>query len=426
MLKKVALRNVNTGRTSLVIVDTDTDDKAILGAGKAANEHAKVTNISGADETVHRLTMKKGNMEDRAALFAGVARCLERNISTIKSFELQANRVKSPIYRGIIAEVAYQISLGDKISDALARFPDAFGAEVIALIKAGEESGRLPEIFAQIGKSSKKTVRIIKKLKKGMIYPGIVITMGVAVIITMSYTLVPAVSKLYGEFGAKLPGATRMMMKLSSILIHQPYMLLIPCGGLWLLFKNWGKIIKNPRVQKIFAHTPTLGGIVRKSAAAVSFRCLALLLESGVRINTGLKITANSAPHIYYKEFFERVREHINDGLSMSESFLMESHWLGDDGRTVCAIMEIAAETGSATEMLDEIADDYEEELDNIANQVDKVLEPITILVLGALVGFLIYAIYSPIFSLGKVMLPGSNDKGKAKGPSKPPLSQQR
>ena len=190
-----------------------------------------------------------------------------------------------------------------------------------------------------------------------------------------------------------------------------------------MLFKNWGKIIKTPRVQKIFANTPTLGGIVRKSAAAVSFRCLALLLESGVRINTGLKITAASAPHIYYKEFFGRVRNHINDGLSLSESFLMESHWLGDDGRTVCGIMEIAAETGSATEMLDEIADDYEEELDNIANQVDKVLEPITILVLGALVGFLIYAIYSPIFSLGKVMLPGSDDKPK---PPKPPVTQRR
>ena len=368
--------------------------------------------------------MKKGNMEDRAALFAGVARCLERNISTIKSFELQANRVKSPYYRGIIAEVAHQISLGDKVSDALGRFPDAFGPEVIALIRAGEESGRLPEIFAQIGKSSKKTVRIIKKLKKGMIYPGIVLTMGVAVVITMSYTLVPAVSKLYGDLGAQLPGATRMMMKLSSLLINQPYMLLIPIGALWLLFKNWGKITKAPRVQRVFANTPTLGGIVRKSAAAVSFRCLALLLESGVRINTGLKITAQSAPHIYYKEFFSRVRDHINDGLSLSESFLMESHWLGDDGRTVCGIMEIAAETGSATEMLDEIADDYEEELDNIANQVDKVLEPVTILVLGALVGFLIYAIYSPIFSLGKVMLPGSDDK-PAK-PPKPPVTQKR
>ncbi len=417
MLKKVALSNVNTGRVNQIVVDTDSDDKAISGAGKAANELAKVTNITGLDETIHRLTMKKGNVEDRANLFAGVARCLERNISTIKSFELQSNRVKSPRYRGIIAEVAHQISVGEKISDAMAKFPDAFGPEIVALVKAGEESGRLPEIFAQVGKASKKTLRIIKKLKKGMIYPGIVLTMGVAVIITMSYTLVPAVSKLYGDLGADLPGATLMMMKLSDILIHKPWTLMFPVMGLVMLFKNWGKITKNARVQKIFAATPSLGPIVRKSAAAVSFRCLSLLLESGVRINTALKITSECAPHIYYKEFFGRVRNHVNEGLGLSESFLMESHWLGEDGRTVCGIMEIAAETGSATEMLDEVADDYEEELDNIANQVDKVLEPITILFLGVLVGFLIYAIYSPIFNLGKVMLPGNDDPPPAAAP---------
>lgn len=407
MLKKVALSNIYTGRVNHVIVDTDNDDKAMSGAGKAANELAKITNIVGLDESLQRLTMKKANVEDRANLFAGVARCLERNISTIKSFELQSNRVKSPRYRGIIAEVAHQISIGEKISDAMGKFPDAFGPEIVALIKAGEESGRLPEIFAQVGKSSKKTVKIIKKLKKGMIYPAMVLTMGVAVIIVMSYTLVPAVSKLYGDLGADLPGPTIMMMNLSDLLIHKPWTLLFPVVGLVALFKNWGKITKSPRVQKIFAHTPSLGPIVRKSAAAVSFRCLSLLLESGVRINTAMQITADCAPHIYYKEFFSRVRSHIGDGLSLSESFLMESHWLGEDGRTVCGIMEIAAETGSATEMLDEVADDYEEELDNIAQQIDKILEPITILFLGCLVGFLVYAIYAPIFQLGEVMLPG-------------------
>ena len=417
MLKKVALENVNTGRKTYLVVDTDSDEKAIAGAGKAANENAKVTTLGGLDESITRITSRSGGLEDRAALFSGVARCLERNISTIKSFELQANRVKSARYRGIIAEVSHQISIGEKISDAMEKFPDAFGPEIIALIRAGEESGRLPEVFKQIGESQKKSVAIIKKLKKGMIYPGIVTFLGLAVVIVMAYTLVPAVSKLYRDLGASLPLATRMMMKLSDILIAHPYTLLLPFVFFYFLFKNWGKITKQPVVQKIFVHTPSIGGIVRMSAASVSFRCLALLLESGVRISTALKITSESAPHIYYKTFFANIRDHINDGLSMQESFLMESHWLGKDGRTITGIMDIAGETGSATEMLDEIADDYEDELDSIANQIDKVMEPATILFLGTLVGFLVYAIYSPIFGLSDVML---GDKNKSK---KPPAS---
>jgi type II secretory pathway component PulF len=411
MLKKVSLENIHTGRKTTLVVDTDTDEKAIAGAGKAANETAKVTNLGGLDESITRITGKGGSLSDRAALFGGVARCLERNISTIKSFELQANRVKSARYRGIIAEVSHQISIGEKISDAMEKFPDAFGAEIIALIRAGEESGRLPEVFKQIGESQKKTVAIIKKLKKGMIYPGIVTFLGFAVVIVMAYTLVPAVSKLYKDLGATLPLATRVMMKLSEILISSPWVLLFPCIFFYVLFKNWGRLMKKRAVQKVFIHTPSIGGIVRMSSASVSFRCLALLLESGVRISTALQITSESAPHFYYKNFFANIKEHINDGLSMQESFLMEAHWLGKDGRTITGIMDIAGETGSATEMLDEIANDYEDELDSIANQIDKVMEPVTILFLGALVGFLVYAIYSPIFGLSEVMLGDGKDK---------------
>ncbi len=406
MLKQVNLNNITTGRSAQILVDTDTDEKAIIGAGKAPNESAKVTSLSGLDESLKRVMAKGPNMEDRANLFSGVARCLERNIPAIKSFELQANRVKSPRYRGIIAEVSHQISIGEKISDALGKFPKEFGGEIVALVRAGEESGRLPEVFQQIGNAQKKTLRIIGKLKKGMIYPGIVMGMGLAVIILMSYTLVPAVSKLYKDLGADLPFATTAMMKISDTLIQKPWTILIPFGAIFMLLKNWGKIVKVPRVQKFFAALPGVGGIVRKSAAAISFRTFSLLVEAGVRMNTSLGITAEVAPHIYYKEFYRRIRDHVNEGLGLYESFLMESHWLGKDGRTVCGVMEIAAETGSATDMLNEIADDYEDELDTTANQIDKIMEPITIVFLGVMVGFLIYAIYSPIFQLGDVMLP--------------------
>ena len=139
-----------------------------------------------------------------------------------------------------------------------------------------------------------------------------------------------------------------------------------------------------------------------------------MLVESNVRMNTAVSIAAESSPHIYHREFFERLREHITAGDGLAESFMRESHWLGVDGRRICGIMEIAAETGSATEMLNEVADDYEEDLDNMAAQIDKILEPITIIFLGLMVGFLIYAIYSPIFSLGKLILPGAGEEKEA------------
>lgn len=415
MLKKIRLTNVNTGRVADILVDTDTDEKALIGSGKAGNELAKITTIEGIDETIQRATSKKPSLDDKVQLFSGVARCLERNISTIKSFQLQANRVKSPRYKGVIADVCSQIANGEKVSDAMEQHSDLFGDAALALVRAGEEAGQLPEVFNQMSSGQKKTLRIIKKLKTGMIYPGIVMFLGVVVIMVMSYTLVPAVAKLYGSFGSELPFATKVMMAISNALTTKPYLALIPMVALWALFKYWGKICSITAVQKFWMLVPTLGTIVRKSAAAVTFRTLAMLMEANVRISTALQITADSATHIYYREFFSRVKKHIEEGLGLSEAFLIESHWLGADGRNISAVMEISSETGSSTDLLNEIADDYEDELDSIASQIDKILEPITIVILGGMVGFLIYAIYSPIFNLGSVVLPQGKEAIKKK-----------
>src|SRR5204863_6952539 len=142
---------------------------------------------------------------------------------------------------------------------------------------------------------------------------------GVGVIITMSMTLVPALQGLYGQFHSELPAATKAMMKMSEILLQQPYLVLLPIIGLIMLFKNWGKICAIPNVQRFWLKLPTVGNIVRKGSAAVSFRTLAMLIESNVRVSTALRITGESAPNVTHREFFTAVQTHIEEGLSLHE-----------------------------------------------------------------------------------------------------------
>lgn len=405
MIKKVSLTNIHTGRRSVTLVDTGTDEKALVGSGKTPVETAEISDLTGLDETIQRLTSKRNSLDDRVALFNGLAKCFDRNIPIVKSFHLQANRVKTPRYRGVVADVAHDLTQGEKISDAMAKAGDIFTPDIVALIRAGEESGRLPEIFRRLGSSQKKTSRILRKLKSGMIYPAVVTSLGVGVVITMSFTLVPAMTKLYTSLNSELPAATKMMMGFSQILLKQPWLAALPVVGLFLFFKNWGRIARIPAVQTLFLKVPVVAGLVRKSAAAVGFRTLALLIEANVRLTAALDITAQTSWHHHYRTFFERVKNHILAGLTLPDAFLVESHWLGDDGRTICGLMETAAETGGGTELLNEIAEDYEDELDTAANQIDKLIEPVTIVILGTLVGFLIYAIYAPVFSLGDALL---------------------
>jgi len=417
MLKKVVLTNVYTAKSTEVVVDTDDDAKAVLGAGKAPNETAFVTDIGGLDESVYRMTVKKPGLDESVSLFSGMARCLERNISTIKSLELMAARLKSPRYRGAVADISHHILSGDKLSDCFAMHPDLFTSDVVALLHAGEESGQIAAVFKQIAHGQGKSQRILRKLRAGLIYPCIVVVLALAVVIIMAFTLIPAISKLYVSMNATLPMATKILMAFSDILLKQPWMAAIPIVGLMVFFKYWSKIYRKPAVQIALTRMPTVGNIIRKSAAMVSFRTLALLLQANVRIATALEIAAKSSNHIEFERFFLTVRDHIADGLSLPESFLMESHRLGPDGRMVAAVVQMAGETGGVNEMLDEIATDYEEDLDVIANSIDKILEPIVLVMLGCIVGGLVYAIYGPIFNLSKVILPKKGSPPAASAP---------
>ena len=421
MLKKVKLTNIYNGRSSEVIVDTDDDAKAILGSGKAPNETAEVTNITGADEMINRLSQKKPSLEEAAQFFSGMARSLQRNISINKGLELMAGRLKSPRYRGAVAEISNRIMAGEKMSDAFAEHPDLFTEDVLALIKAGEESGQIDMVFEQITSGREKSLRILRKLKAGMIYPAIVLVMAVGVIIVMSFTLIPAVSKLYASMNVDLPLPTQMLVAFSDILIKQPYMAAVPIIAIVALLKNWGKIYRIPKIQIALSRIPTIGALITKTAAMVSFRILALLLQANVRVATALEIAAKSANHVEFEDFYLKVRDHIVDGLSMPEAFLMESYRLGADGRGIAAIVQLAGETGGMNEVLDQIASDYEEQLDLMSAQIDKLLEPFVLIVLGSVVGGIIYAIYGPIFGLSKVILPKKpGDQPAASAPAVP------
>lgn len=405
MLKKVTITNINTGQKSFSLVDTDTHEKALMGSGIAANETAAVEDITGPDEHIQRFTSPKGGIEDAGNFFSGLGRCLERNISMSKSLRLQVNRVVSARYKGMIAELIHAISTGEKFSDAMAKYPDLFSEDILSLIVAGEEAGQLARVCKRIGVAKKKSSKTLKKLKGAMIYPGIVICLGVIVVIVMSFTLVPAMSKLFISFKTELPFATKALIALSDLFLHKPYMAALPLVAMYIFFTNFGKLMSQRWTQDLTLKLPVIGQLVRKSASAAGFRTMAMLTDSNVRLTSALEITASATWHYHYKEFFLRLRDHITVGRNLHEAFMMESHWLGKDGRNLCGLIELASETGSGTEMLGEIADDYEEELDNMAAAMDKLIEPLTMLILGVMVGFLIYAIYGPMFSLGDVIL---------------------
>lgn len=201
--------------------------------------------------------------------------------------------MRSARYKGVIGDLVTLIAAGEKLSEAMAKHSDVFPDQILSLIIAGEEAGQLARVCRRIGMSSRKSSKIISKLKNGLIYPAVVIVLAVIVVIVMSFTLVPAMAKLFESFKAPLPLGTKALIALSDLFMHQPYMAALPFVALYLL-QELGPHLEQHWVQDLALKIPKVRDIVRKSASAMSFRTLAMLVDANVRLSSALEITAKA------------------------------------------------------------------------------------------------------------------------------------
>lgn len=303
----------------------------------------------------------------------------------------------SPMFSPIVGSILDDVQGGVSLSDALAKYPRVFSKVYVALVKAGEAAGVLETILNRLADSLEKSREFSAKVKGAMIYPVIVLIGMVGVMGIMVVVVIPKLTTLYAEFGVQLPFATRVVVGISDIALHRGWLiapLLIAAGyGVgWYLKQPAGR----KQWDKLIYKVPVVGPLLRQIMLTELTQTLSLLVGAGVSIVEALDIVAGALGNVVVEEAVRGVAKKVEKGFPVSISFSESELFPPILGQ----MMAVGEETGKLDDVLIKLSAYYATESEQQVKALTTAIEPLIIILLGLGVGFLIFSIVMPIYTL--------------------------
>lgn len=312
--------------------------------------------------------------------------------------EILSRQTNNKYFSRTIISLMNDARKGDSLSSAMNKFPKIFSKLFIAMVKTGEESGQLSESLNLAGLQLEKDYTLMKKVQGAMMYPGIILIAMVLIGIFMFIYVVPTLVATFKELNVSLPLSTQAIIFISDSITNHTILSLfffatIIFFATWFLRTEKGKIF----IGNVFLKTPMISPIVKKINSARTSRTLASLISSGINVVEALSITRDVLQNNKYKEVLTRAINDVQKGVPISSSFKDAAKiypvLLGE-------MMAVGEETGKISEMLEKIADFYEEEVAEATKNMSTVVEPILMIFIGAAVGFFALSMIKPMYSM--------------------------
>ncbi|MBO5734663.1 MAG: type II secretion system F family protein [Clostridia bacterium] len=309
-----------------------------------------------------------------------------------------ASQTQNVRLKKAILDTHSQIEKGESLSDALRlHSPDIFPAMMINMVAAGEASGNLEKAFARLADHFEKGSRIRGAVKKAMVYPTIVLVVVIAVVALMMVMVIPSFTSVFVDMDMELPWVTKIVMGFSDWMVLHWWKLFLGIFGVVFLLILFGKTDKGRHFfGKLVMKLPLFGDMTVKSASANFARTLSTLVSSGLPMLDSLEITAKNMSNIYFKEAVLYCRDEAATGANLSTPLENSSLF----PPMVYHMTGIGEETGDLEEMLDRLADYYDEEVEAATKALIAALEPAIILLMAGIVGIVVCAILLPMFSM--------------------------
>ncbi len=321
----------------------------------------------------------------------------DAGLPILRSLKILEGQCKPGVLKNSLGDVVEDIESGQTLSEAFSKHPKAFDRLYCNMIKAGEAGGALEAILQRLADFKEKAQSLKRRVKSAMVYPVVVITVAVAIVGFILYFIIPKFEAIFKDFGVDLPGMTIFLIKASHFIVNYFYVVILSPLFFWitlkLLYRNkTGAYI----CDKILLMIPVMGMIVEKSTVARTMRTLGTLVQSGVPILESLNIVRDTAGNAVFERAFTRIYESIREGETIAQP-LRESRIVDD---IVVNMIDVGEETGDLDTMLNKIADNYDEEVETAVESLVSLLEPLMIVVLGGIIGFIVIALFLPLISL--------------------------
>ena len=321
----------------------------------------------------------------------------DAGLPILRSLRILEGQSKPGPLKNSLMSVIEDIESGSTLSEAMARQPKAFDNLYVNMVKAGEAGGALEVILQRLAEFKERSQSLKRKVQGAMIYPVAVITVASCIVGFIMYFIIPKFKKIFVDFGTELPAITEMLIAMSDAIVAYFYLFPAIPIGIWLIIK----IVKKNKtgeyiVDLMWLKIPLLGKIVNKSTVARTSRTLGTLIASGVPILESLIIARDTSGNAVFRRAFDSIYSAIREGESMAIP-LKEARIVDD---MVVNMVDVGEETGALDNMLFKIADVYDEEVSVLVEGLINMLEPIMVVVLGIIVGFIVIALFMPLIKL--------------------------
>ncbi len=344
---------------------------------------------------------EKPTEKDITVFLRQLATMINAGIPLVQAFELGERGAEKKSMRKLLGEVRKDLEEGNPLADALRKHPEYFDRLTVALVRAGEQGGILDSILLRLAEYKEKTMAIKGKVKSAMVYPISIIVVAFVVTAILMIFVIPQFAEMFKDFGAELPGPTKVTIAISNAFVEYWYVVL---GAPIVLVYAIRQIYKTPQgryqLDRLLLNLPVLGDVLRKAAVARFSRTFGTLIAAGVPILEAMDTVAETAGNVIVEEVIKNAKGAIQEGQSLVDP--LEAS--GIFPVMVTQMIRIGEESGALEEMLNKIADFYEQEVDAAVEAMSSLMEPFIMAFLGVVIGGLVISMYLPIFQMAAVV----------------------
>ncbi len=342
--------------------------------------------------------LKKVSRKDKVFFLRQLATMTGAGLPIAQALSTLLAQTSKKNVKKMIEQMSRDIEAGGTLSAAFAAFPDVFNKTDTNMIASGEASGKVDEVLLHMANQTEKSYQTLKKIRTVFIYPAflaVVVSGVVGILITF---VLPQMKNLYSGFGANLPLPTRILIGTSDFLAKYFILVVILVIAIYISLRIY---IKTNETGKYFWHRlktsiPIISSFIRLSYLSIITRTLASLVASGVPILDSLDIVSEAMQNVIYRDSLKTVRDKVKQGKSLSAAFKEDEVF----PILVSQMMGVGEQTGELDNMLSNMAEYYDNELDSMTKNLQSLLEPVMIVIMGGIVGTIIICILLPVYSL--------------------------
>ncbi len=354
--------------------------------------HGKHNPVPGARKIVNEL-LPGFSRQLAAMLTAGMP-----IVATLDALHEQAD---NPNFKSVIARMKASIENGSPFSEALRMFPTVFDSLYANMVHGGEMGGQLAETIARLAGFLEASAKLRRKVKSALMYPIIILCIAITIAIGMILFIVPVFGEMFADFDAELPAPTQFLLNLSGGLKSYGIYILVVLIGIGIIFKRWKATPAGAySLDQILLKAPVFGELRTKVASARFARTFGQLIRSGVPILQALQIVSGATGSVVAGKVIMDACRAVENGDPLSSAMTRQPVF----PMLLVRMLQAGEKTGKVDEMMDNIADFYDDEVDTMLSGLTSLLEPLLMVFLGIIIGGIVLCMFLPIFKMGELV----------------------